>query len=286
MRRVDFGIASYQNPQKLDETISHIVRNSKTDWRLLIVDNASPDPNVKNVIEKWASQNNRILPLYLEENTGYAGAVNKILQWAETDYIAYIDNDAYVKTNGWDEILSGYLDRNLELGMVFSANYNSYEIKRDKYTECLWGTGCFWMLKRMAMADVGLFDDVIGHQNEVDYQTRLRLAGWKMGVAKEVVVQHFATATTSPEASERISRGVVDWMNKWVAYFCGKNMNYFSTNVLRFEDWPCNALYLEEYWKIKMPDLNAKPETITLDGRQYDLIKVPRLKDFYKGRII
>jgi hypothetical protein len=136
------------------------------------------------------------------------------------------------------------------------------------------------------MVDVGFFDEEIGHQNEVDYQTRLRLAGWKMGVAKEVNVQHFATATVSPEASDRISKGVVEWMNKWVAYFCGKNMNYFSSNVLRFEDWPCNALYLEEYWKLKIPTLNDNPEVVTLDGRQYDLIKVPRLKDFYKGRII
>jgi hypothetical protein len=32
--------------------------------------------------------------------------------------------------------------------------------------------------------------------------------------------------------------------------------------------------------------LNAAPECITLDGREYDLIRVPRLKGFYTGRII
>jgi hypothetical protein len=35
-----------------------------------------------------------------------------------------------------------------------------------------------------------------------------------------------------------------------------------------------------------MPDLNANPEVVVLEGREYDLIKVPRYKDFYKGRII
>ena len=205
---------------------------------------------------------------------------------AEPEYVAYSDNDATVHTKGWDEIMWGYLARNLELGIVFSGGYNSYEIKRDKYTECLWGTGCFWMLKKLAMADVGYFDQEIGHQNEVDYQTRLRLAGWKMGVAKEVAVQHQAKQTTDPEAHARIGRGVVEWMNKWVPYFCGKGMGYHSTNVLRFEDWPCNALYLEEYWKIRMPELNSNPEVVVLEGREYDLIKVPRYKDFYKGRII
>ena len=284
--RLDIGIASYQNPDKLRQTIQHIIDNSTTEWRLLIVDNASPDPAVREVISDYASRDERIIPRFLDTNTGYAGAVNEFLRWSETEYMVYCDNDAHIKTPGWDTILWGYLARNLELGMVFSAGYNSYEIKRDKYTECLWGTGCFWMLKRLAMADVGYFDEEIGHQNEVDYQTRMRLAGWKMGVAKDVVVHHFATATTSPEAQNRIGQGVVEWMNKWVPYFCGKGMNYHSTNVLRFEDWPCNALYLEEYWKIRMPDLNSNPEVVTLEGREYDLIRVPRLKDFYKGRII
>lgn len=283
---LDIGIASYENPERLNGTIQHIIDNSTGDWRLMIVDNNSQNPQTIEVINRFVGADDRIHAKFLNENTGYAGAVNAILEWSESEYIAYVDNDAYILTKGWDEILWGYLARNLELGMVFSGNYNTYEIKRDKYTECLWGTGCFWMLKRLAMGDVGLFDEEIGHQNEVDYQTRLRLAGWKMGAAKEVSIKHFASATLSAEASERISRGVVEWMDKWVAYFCGKNMNYFSTNVLRFEDWPCNAVYLEEYWKLRIPDLNDEPEVVTLEGREYDLIKVPRFKDFYKGRII
>jgi len=284
--RLDIGISCYNNPQGIRSAIEGIRKHSRSEWRLLLVDNASTDPGVKEVLAHYSDIDERIIPMYLDVNIKYSGAVNKILQWAETEYIAYSDNDATIFTDGWDTIMWGYLARNLELGIVFSGNYNSYEILRDKYTECLWGTGCFWMLKKLAMGDVGYFDETIGHQNEVDYQTRLRLAGWKMGVAKEVSVGHQAKQSTDPEAHVRIGQGVVEWMNKWVPYFCGKGMDYFSTNVLRFEDWPCNALYLEEYWKIRIPNLNDNPEVITLEGREYDLIKVPRYKDFYKGRII
>lgn len=56
--------------------------------------------------------------------------------------------------------------------------------------------------------------------------------------------------------------------------------------MLRWEDWHPNALYMEEYWKTQMPNLNEAPEVRTLDGREYDLIRVPRFKDFYRGRII
>jgi hypothetical protein len=112
------------------------------------------------------------------------------------------------------------------------------------------------------------------------------MAGWKCAAAPEVMVAHNATATNDPESIERINRGVVNFVNKWCSYFGGKNLSYQSPNVLRWEDWPPNALYLEEYWKQRLPQLNTNPETITLDGREYDLIKVPRFKGFYRGRII
>jgi GT2 family glycosyltransferase len=136
------------------------------------------------------------------------------------------------------------------------------------------------------MKDTGDFDESLGHQEEADYALRLRMAGWKCATAPEVMVSHNATATNDPAATERIGRGVVNWVNKWCKYFGGKNLNYHSPNVLRWEDWPPNALYLEEYWKPKLPALNDNPQTVTLDGREYDLIKTPKYSGFYRGRII
>ena len=34
------------------------------------------------------------------------------------------------------------------------------------------------------------------------------------------------------------------------------------------------------------PGLNDNPEVVVIEGRSYDLIKVPRFKDFYRSRII
>jgi hypothetical protein len=46
-------------------------------------------------------------------------------------------------------------------------------------------------------------------------------------------------------------------------------------------------LYLEEYFKINgLANLNTTPETITICGERFDLIKVPQLSGFYVGRII
>lgn len=287
-RRLDIGVVSYKNPQKLQRALESIERQSRTDWRCFIVHNPAEGPEdaaARQVIEAARNRDAHFVPIYGETNVGYAGGVNEILLRAETEYIAYIENDAEILTPDWDEKLCSYLDRFHEIGMIF-PNGGAYPINRGPYDEIMWGVGFAFVINRLAMRDTGLFDDKIGHQNECDYALRLRMAGWKCAAAANVAIAHHATATNDPASIERMNRGVIEFMNKWNQYFGGKNLNYHSPNVLRWEDWPANALYLEEYWKLKMPELNKAPEVVMLDGREYDLIKVPRFKDFYRGRII
>lgn len=283
--RLDLGIASYQNAPKLDLTLQNLKQYTTSDWRCLIVDNNSPDVEVREVIEKHAAGDERIIPMFKEDNTGYTGAVNEILKWAETPYVGYVDNDAYIQTYGWDDRLLGILERHRDVGMAF-PNGGSYPIPRGDFTEILWGIGCCWIMNIVACHEVGYFDTEIGHQEEVDYQTRLRLAGWRVGCDPSVHVIHEGASSNNPDAQARISKGVINWVDKWNRYFCGKNQNYHSHNVLRFEDWHPNALYIEEWLKLRLPGLNATPEEITIDGRQYDLIKVPRFRAYYRDRII
>lgn len=286
MRRLDIGVASYKNPVMLKSTLDCIERQSTTDWRCFIIHNPSDDDiETRKVIEEAVKRNARFVPTILLENKGYAGAICTLMSLAETEYIAYCDNDVEIQTNGWDETLCSYLDRFHEIGMMF-PNGGAYQINSGNYTEIMWGVGFCWVLNRLTMTDTGTFDASLGHQEEADYCLRVRMAGWKCASAPEVHVKHHASATNDPSAIERINRGVVNWVDKWNKYFNGKNFNYHSVNVTRFEDWPPNALYLEEYWKSRIPGLNANPEVVHMDGRDYDLIKVPRFKDFYRGRII
>lgn len=285
MRRLDIGVTSFRAPDKLVRTIEAIRQNARTDWRLFIIHNPSDGDDETRFILDQAAQDQRIIVHIQDENTGYAGAVNRLFELAETEYIAYLDNDAYVESTGWDEALCTILDRYHECGMVF-PNGGAYEIDRDGYTEVMWSPGFAWVISRLAMVDTGAFDESLGHQDEADYCQRLRMAGYKCAAVRNVRVKHDATATNDPASIERINRGVVRWVDKWNRYFNGKNFNYHSVNVTRFDDWPPNALYLEEYWKMRMPGLNAEPETVDVEGRAYDLIRVPRYAGFYKGRVI
>ncbi len=287
-RRLDIGVASYRNPDRLCATLASIARKSQTDFRCLIFhnpsDNAADEAACAAVIQD-AVLDPRFVAEFLPYNVGYAGAVNELFARSSSELVAYVDNDVDIITNGWDEKLCSYLDMFHEIGLV-APNGGAYPIKRPGYTEALWAVGFCFVVPRMILENVGFMDVTIGHHEEVDFQQRVRMAGYKIAVAPEVQVAHNATASNDPASIERISRGVQNWVTKWTNYFGGKLLNYHSTNVLRFEDWHPTALYLEDWWAQKLPGLNDNPEVVTVEGREYDLIRVPRLKGFYRGRII
>ena len=283
-RRLDIGIASYGASEKLIHTLHSLRSTCHTDWRCFVIYNPGPDPRTREVIANFAKEEPRIVTILLPTNIGYAGAVNKLFELAETEYIAYSDNDVVHQKHSWDEEMARKLDQFHEIGMLFPQG-GAAPIPRGQYTEIMWGIGCSWMLNRLCLSDVGPFDTSLGHQEEADYCLRVRMAGWKCA-SLSIPIQHDCSATTSPASTERINRGVVAWVNKWCAYFGGKNLNYHSPNVLRWEDWPPNALYLEEYWKRELGDINSSPETLTHAGREYDYIRVPRYSGYYRNRII
>lgn len=284
-RRLDIGIASFGSPDKLRRTLDSIATHSTTDFRCFVIDNPGPSLETRELIAQKALQDPRFVPVFMDQNVGYAGAVNKLFEIAETEYIAYCDNDIEINTHGWDETLCSYLDRFHEIGLMF-PNSGHMPIQRGAYTEVLWAAGFCWVLSRMAQRAVGLMDTTLGHHEEVDLCTRLKLEGYRLASAAEVQVVHHETSTRSPESQERISAGVVRWLNKWAQYFGGKNINYHSPNVLRITDWNVTALHAEDYFKAKLPGLNDDPQVVEIDGAEWDLIRVPRPKGFYRSRVI
>ncbi len=288
-RKLTIGVASYGNPAGIFKLIDSVRKTSTTDWHMFVVSNPHPDAqqdaSAQEVIGAFAAALfDRITVARQAENIGYVGAVNKIMDSATSEYVAYLDHDVEILTPGWDEAMAHTLDRYHEIGMIFPNG--AWPVAREQYDEILWGVGCCWMLPLRVQQLVGYFDAEIGHHEEVDYQTRVRLQGLKIAAARGVGISHAAKASSDPASMKRISDGVVRWMNKWTAYFGGKQLNYHSPNVLRHEDWPTSALHMEEFWKRALPGLNDSPETVTVNGVEFDLIRVPRYKGFYRGRVI
>lgn len=150
---------------------------------VIIIDNAStPALDIPGV---WTLRN--------EENTGYAGAVNRGLGEATHDKIVVANNDMTFP-DGW---MRGLND-------VFSAGYDVAVLSTsDEPGDNQTGITphhrmtSFWAIRRHVYEAVGELDTQFtgGAFADTDYCRRIREAGFKIGKNWDVVVNHVGSAT-------------------------------------------------------------------------------------------
>jgi GT2 family glycosyltransferase len=143
----------------------------------------------------------------------------------------------------------------------------------------------------------GYMNRNLGHHEEVEYMTRLRLAGFTTACLPHVDVFHHENSTQSEASAKRIHAGVVRWMNFSNKYFSGDGLKYpnpdpdsgegYDPRTLRFTDWNVNALYLERMTLALFPDWNSNPRTVNVPGvGEMDAVEILKPKGCYVGRAI
>ncbi|RYZ21518.1 MAG: glycosyltransferase [Chitinophagaceae bacterium] len=90
MPRVSVVMPVYNASAFLREAIDSVVRQTFTDWELIVVDDCSTD-NSRQIVETYSDQ--RIRPLYRAQNGGVVAATNDGLHAARGEYIAIMHAD-------------------------------------------------------------------------------------------------------------------------------------------------------------------------------------------------
>lgn len=82
----------FNSERYIAQTIESVIRQTFTDWELIIVDDASQD-NSRKLIEKYIRHDRRIRLVCLEKNYGAGAARNKGIALADGRFIAFLDSD-------------------------------------------------------------------------------------------------------------------------------------------------------------------------------------------------
>lgn len=88
-------LTAYNRPQYLPKAIESILNQSLTDFELLILDDASPNPETREVAARYAGRDSRIRTVALRKNVGLARIANRGIQLAQGRYIAFQDDDDF-----------------------------------------------------------------------------------------------------------------------------------------------------------------------------------------------
>ena len=106
-------IVTFNNMRTIGKAIDTLLKNTKCNFRLIIVDNGSTDGTREFIKEKYPG----IEMIETEKNIGFGAGHNLIMDKLDSDYHAIINPDVIIK----DDIISemtAYLEEHKEVGML------------------------------------------------------------------------------------------------------------------------------------------------------------------------
>ena len=174
----------------LTECISSIIRQSYTNWELLIVDDFSTD-NSYQLVESFAKQDNRI-KLFKNTEAGIIGALQLAFKQSNGDFITRMDSDDIMHHRKIETLVNNLMSHekhHVAIGLVkyFSEEglgdgYQNYETWinaltktgnnfSEIYKECVIPSPC-WMMHRDDLIACGAFNST---RLPEDYDLTFRL---------------------------------------------------------------------------------------------------------------
>lgn len=103
--KISIVVPAYQTPEKfLKELIESVRQQTYSNWELCITD-GSPDEKVKEIVQKFQQQDERIRYEKLMDNTGISGNTNAGLAMVEGEYIGLLDHDDVLAPNALFEVV-------------------------------------------------------------------------------------------------------------------------------------------------------------------------------------
>lgn len=233
MSRLAVVILNWNGRCHLQRYLPSVVAHTSGEAEVIVADNGSTDDSLVWLRAHYPG----VRTIELDRNYGYAGGYNRALKQVDSDYLLLLNSDVEA-TEGWWQPLVELLDANSDVAAVApkllaDSHRDSFEyagaaggfidylgypfcrgrilsnVERDEgqYDDCreiFWGSGAALCCRREAFWSVGGFDEsFFAHQEEIDLQWRMQLAGWRIMVEPRAKVYHLGGGTL-PASSRKI----------------------------------------------------------------------------------
>jgi glycosyltransferase involved in cell wall biosynthesis len=80
-------------PKALDACIKSVVKQNFPDWEWCVVNDCSPDPRIRKILDRWATKDSRIRVMHRTANGGIVAASQDGLDMATGEFVALLDHD-------------------------------------------------------------------------------------------------------------------------------------------------------------------------------------------------
>ena len=124
---VSIVIVSYNRMDKTLKCIKSIRRHTKIPYKLIIIDNAS-EKSVKNALIKLKSKDDSIILIFNDKNLGCGLGRQVGLNYVDTEFVAFLDNDMEV-TENWLGILLSAIEIDSKIGGICASVFRNEKLQ-------------------------------------------------------------------------------------------------------------------------------------------------------------
>lgn len=114
----------------LEQSIDSVIRQTFTDWELIIVDDGSTD-NSPAICDKYATLDRRIKVKHIE-NSGISVARNTALSYARGKYIGFVDSDDWIEPEMFAQLINAIERMGADIAMC-SYYLEFKNLRKQKY---------------------------------------------------------------------------------------------------------------------------------------------------------
>lgn len=212
-------IVAYQSGPDLGRCLEALDRQTRRDFEVILLDNASTDGSVEAI-----PQYDWLILVRSPENVGFAAGNNLAARSARGRYLVTLNPDAFAEP-GWLDALIAAAERHPDAASIASVQLSHEDADRldgmgDPYAP--WGAA--WrggkgglavpvaesevfgpcaaaaMYRREAFEAVGGFcERFFCYYEDVDLALRLRRAGWRSVITPWAIVRHVGSGSTSSD---------------------------------------------------------------------------------------
>jgi glycosyltransferase involved in cell wall biosynthesis len=169
-------------PEWLIEAIESVRGQIYTNWELCIADDASPDPAIRPILERFAYEDNRIKVVFRDHNGHISAASNTALTLASGEWIALLDHDDVLTEHALFWIANQInITPNAQLIYSDEDKIDDKNNRIDPYFKCDWNPNLFYshnQITHLGAYKKSIIDKIrgfrMGFEGAQDYDLALR----------------------------------------------------------------------------------------------------------------
>ena len=196
-------IIPVKNLRDITQTCLESLDAYTENYELILIDDGSDD---KDTIE-YLNNVKKDKLIRNEKSVGWCKAINQGLKEVKGDYVVFSNNDV-VFTANWFEKMFAHFNKDKDLGVlgpttnkVDGFQHIDYNKEGVDFQETDILTFFNVMIKKEVIDKIGGLDERfgLGGQDDADYCIRARKEGFKVGIARDVFIYHYGSATFRKE---------------------------------------------------------------------------------------